>query len=455
MRADLAGDLDARELREHFGGALTYSLRSTNAGGAGDASPEERRARLLAAAADYDLIEIEHPGDAVRELLDRVPPEKRLIAWRGTAAGLEQLRSRFALVAETAARRYQLAVDATTIEQTIAPLQLLERLARSDVTAHATGPEGTWTRLLASRLGAPVVHGTVSATGLDGMLSVDRLQHDYGLPVLGNLRDLYGIVGGSVSYSLAPRVFNRGFRALGLPALCLPFSTPDFDRFFRGVVETGLPALGAPPRGLTVVTPHKEAALTVASLTTRRAGEAGAANSLVRAGSAWQAATTTAIRDALKEAGFGAAGRRAAVVGCGGAGRTVAGELKELGASVTLVNRGQARGDYASGLLGLPWVHLGSFDPGGYEILVNATPLSERSPVDVGALGDDAAIVDLVYTPSGRTALMTAARARGLVAIGGRRVLAGEAARQYQLMTGQPLPPDALEAVYEAVAGQG
>ena len=49
------------------------------------------------------------------------------------------------------------------------------------------------------------------------------------------------------------------------------------------------------------------------------------------------------------------AGRRAAVVGCGGSGRAIAWALRAGGASVTLVNRCQERGEHASRLLGLPF----------------------------------------------------------------------------------------------------
>ncbi len=51
------------------------------------------------------------------------------------------------------------------------------------------------------------------------------------------MRELYGIVGGSVSRSLAPDIQNTAFRVLGLSALYLPFSTPDFARFWGGVYK--------------------------------------------------------------------------------------------------------------------------------------------------------------------------------------------------------------------------
>jgi 3-dehydroquinate dehydratase/shikimate dehydrogenase len=212
---------------------------------------------------------------------------------------------------ETPARLYLLAPVADSIADGLPPLRLLgslartdvTALARTDVTAFATGRAGTWSWLLAPRLGARVIYGSSRESTEAGPPMVHELSADYGLPMMGPLRDLYGVVGGSVARSLAPRIYNKGFRALALPALCLPFSTAEFDVFWSERVERGLAELGVALRGVTVVTPHKETVLATATLATDRAREAGAANSLVRARHAWQGATTTQITSGLSAAG--------------------------------------------------------------------------------------------------------------------------------------------------------
>jgi 3-dehydroquinate dehydratase/shikimate dehydrogenase len=442
FRADLVGDPDPRAVRESFGGSLIYSLRSEAGGGESDAGPGERRRRLLEAGERFDLVELESENDLDPELLARIPPGRRLVSWRGGSGDLAALRDRFARMSAVPARLYLLAPEASSIEHGLAPLRLLEELGRRDVTAFAAGPAGTWSRLLSPRLGARIVFGCLHRYEDPGTPTVRQLSEDYGFPAMGRLHELYGFVGGSAGRSLAPRIYNRGFRSLGLPALCLPFRVADFDRFWRELVQTGLPALGIRARGLTVVSPNKERALEVASLATPRAREAGAANSLVRAGEAWQAGTTTRL--AASVADIRPEGRRAAVVGCGGAGRSIAAELARNGASVTLVNRGAERGAFAARLLGLPWVPLAGFSPRGYEIAVNATPLAEESPFDVADLPERAAVVDLAYVSGAETALVAAARSRGQLVVDGRRILAAETAWQFKLMTGQSMPADAL-----------
>jgi 3-dehydroquinate dehydratase/shikimate dehydrogenase len=267
------------------------------------------------------------------------------------------------------------------------------------------------------------------------------------------VRALYGIVGESVTASLAPRIYNSGFRELGLPALCLPFSVADFGLFWRQLVEAQEPPLGAPVRGLTVVRPHKEEALRIAGAATERARRAGAANSLVFAGDRWRAANTTGVVEPLAEAGVDPAGSTVAVVGCGGAGRAVVSELRRHGANVTLVNRGNPRGRYASRLLGLPWTQLDAFEPDRFAFVVNATPLADESPFEVGALAPGAVVVDLAYRAEAETALVEAARSAGHLVVDGRAVLVAETGSQFQLMTGHPLPRPALEIARNGLAG--
>ncbi len=195
-----------------------------------------------------------------------------------------------------------------------------------------------------------------------------------------------------------------------------------------------------------MVRPHKEAALSVATRASERALGAGAANLLVRNGKGWWADTTSSVVEPLRAAGLDPTHVAAAVVGCGGAGRSVAQELRDLAAAdVQLVNRSAHRGEYASRLLGLAWVPLAGFSPGGFDIVVNATPVVDEPVFSVDELSEHAVVVDLAYRPDSDTALIAAARARGHLTVDGRQVLLAEVARQFELFAEQPLPPEAVQ----------
>ncbi|MFJ5837212.1 hypothetical protein ACIQGO_10655 [Streptomyces shenzhenensis] len=453
IRADLVGDPDPSRLRRYFRGRLTYSLRSARHGGRSAAGPVERHTRLLRAADHYERVDLEAMDDVQPQLLAAIPARQRRVSWhasgpsgrtegRGRAGLLEasgRLRERFAAMSAVPAALYLLVPQPGAQYGSAAPL-LLTGLGRTDVTAFASGPAGMWTRVLAPWLGAPVVYGRVGAPGADGTPSAGRLLADYGLPALPPLSGLLGIAGHTPEGSPSPRLHNAALRELRLPALYLPFPMDTFSRFWQWSLDFG--ALGGPPlHGLTVTAPHKESALHVADAADPEALGCGAANLLWLDAGRWRAATTDAVGAlrALALGGVDPNGRRAAVIGCGGAGRAVAWALRAAGARVTLVNRGTAHGREASSRLGLPYVPLARFSPAGYDLLAHATPLVEREPFPVAAADADAVVLEMTYRDP-PTALVRATRARGLTGIDGWQVLIVEVREQFRLMTGHPMP---------------
>ena len=445
VRADLTGDLDPDGLRDRFRGELLYSLRSRAAGGAGEVSGRERRERLLAAARRWDLVDLE-AGDLVPEVLARIPAARRVVSWRGPAMDLGALRTHWERFAGIEARLVRLVTAAEDAMDALAPLRLLREISREigrcDVVAFASGPAGWWSRLLAPRLGAPFVFAAAGEEA--GEPTVARLVDDYGLPDLPPIEALYGIAGRSATAakSLSPRLHNASYRALGLPALYLPFPTRDFAAFWRELPEA-LSGLGFRLAGLTVTSPHKEEALEAVEHRSRLARRAGAANTLLWHNGSWRADTADAegVLAVLGARGVDVAGQPVAVVGCGGAGRAAAAGLQQAGGKVTLVNRGLERGLYASSLLSLPFVPLAEFSAREFSLVVHATPLQHEIPFATDELRDGAVVVELVYGAV-PTPLMTATAARGGVAIDGREVLLVEAQRQFQMMTGLPMPGD-------------
>ncbi|MDC0682706.1 type I 3-dehydroquinate dehydratase [Sorangium atrum] len=457
VRADQVGSVDPGVLRRHFNGKLVYSLRSRREGGSFDGELAARHERLIAAAERYDRVDLEAERDLVPRVLERIPAERRVISWHGTAADRWDYRGRLGVLDRAAAWLYRMVPTVTRTAEALAALEFLAELGRRDVTAFAAGPAGTWTSLLAPRLGAPVAFGAVELREPDaGEISAAQLVADYGLPSLKPVRELFGIVGSVVSRSLSPRLHNAAYRAASVPALYLPFSAERFEDLWSDRVRARLAALGMPLKGLTVISPHKEAALAAAAVASPVARRAGAANLLVQRGRSWLATTTDAegVLLPLRARRVDVARRRVAVVGCGGAGRAAAAAFDGAGAEVTLVNRGLERGRFAASLLGLPFAPLADFAVGDYAIVVNATPCAGHDgefPFDVRGLARGAIVVDLVVGAA-PTPLVRAAEALGHTVIDGREVLLVEARRQFRLMTGRHM---AAEAARKLLDGHG
>lgn len=450
MRADLSGDLDADWLRDRFGGRLLYSLRSRAAEGNSEDSLAHRHDRLRRAARSFDLVEIEGERDFSPDLLAEIPIEKRLISWYGPASDLPELERRFAQLSTVPARLYKLVTKAAKGSEEFAPLLLLNKLGRTDTIAYADGPLGFWTRLIAPHLGARVVFGLVpNGPVVPTEPTINKLIDDYGLPQLPPIERIYGIAGSPVFHSLSPRLHNAAYRSMNYPALFVPFHVESFKEFWHEVVAPGaLESLKMPLKGLTVTSPHKEAALLIAGTVSPMARRAESANILVRSNGSWKADTTDPeiVLTVQRERGVQMKQKRAAVIGCGGAGRVMAAALDGFGAGVTLVNRGAERGHHAARLLDLPYIPLQGFSAEGYDIVVNATPVGRddgEAPFELETLSEETAIIDLVYG-SAPTPLIASARALEGVAIDGREVLRVQVQRQFQLMTGELMPANLL-----------
>jgi 3-dehydroquinate dehydratase / shikimate dehydrogenase len=393
----------------------------------------------------FDLVELDADLDLCDEVLEAVPPRRRLVCWRGPAVDSAALEEVFRRLQATEARYYRIIVEGRTVRDGLAPLEFLKKANRSDVVAYADGEAGLWSRILAPLLGAPLVFGAFGGRSRRGDdPHVQRLVEDYGFPEVTSASMAYGIVGDHVSRSLSPRLHNASYRSLGIPAIFLPFPVESFEEFWAEmVVPRALESFGLALRGLTVASPHKARAAALACRRSHVVEQAGAANLLYQrwGGSVAESSDPPSVLRSLASRGRSCAGR-AAVIGCGGSGRAIAHALRKAGATVVLSNRDRARGDWAARRMGMPLVPLSEFSAEGFDLIVNATPIGrngEGPPFDVGLLGRDASVVDLVYA-DGTTPLVAAARERGATVIEGREVLMIQAMRQFAKMTGRVMP---------------
>jgi shikimate dehydrogenase len=240
--------------------------------------------------------------------------------------------------------------------------------------------------------------------------------------VIRGTTTLVGLLGWPTSHSLSPPMQNAGFDALGLDWAYVPLPTPP-DLLADAV--KGLVAMGF--AGANVTIPHKQAVIALCDVLDGVARAAGSVNTLVFSEGRVLGSSTDG--DAVARQ-VDAAGRRALVLGAGGAARAVVEALERIGAEVTVVSR---RDD------GWPP------SPDGYDLLVNATPVKEELVV-VPHAGME--VVDLAYLPDGRaTALVRAAREAGCdVVVDGLDVLLYQGIASFERWTGLAAPMAAMRA---------
>lgn len=226
---------------------------------------------------------------------------------------------------------------------------------------------------------------------------------------------LVGLLGWPTSHSLSPPMQNAGFEALGLDWAYVPLPTP--PELLADAVR-GLLAMGF--AGANVTIPHKQTVIACCDDLDDVARAAGSVNTLVFEEGRIVGSSTDGDAVATQ---IEASGRRALVLGAGGAGRAAAEALERAGAEVTIASR-RTPG----------WPPSGA----GYDVLVNATPVKDDLLVTPSA---GMQVVDLAYLPDGRdTSLVAAARAAGCVVVDGLDVLLHQGAASFERWTGRDAP---------------
>jgi shikimate dehydrogenase len=244
---------------------------------------------------------------------------------------------------------------------------------------------------------------------------------------------LHLIVGDPVGQTKSPSGLTGEFIARGANAICVPVqvAAADFDVFMEAAKR------GKNIDGIVITVPHKFAALRHCDEASDRARFLGAANVLHRiATGCWHGDMTdgAATVAALRRAGCEPGGRRALVIGAGGAGSAIALALIEAGVSTlavadidakrceSLVKRLAAKAPAVA--------QAGTADPAGFGLVVNATPAGMRPtdplPVDGARLEPSAYVADLITRPA-VTPLLEAARRRGCKVVTGEDMFAAQA----------------------------
>ena len=243
---------------------------------------------------------------------------------------------------------------------------------------------------------------------------------------------LYAIIGDPVSQVKSPAALTQRFREGGTNAALVPLHVPAAH---LAEVFASLRLLGNLD-GMVITVPHKVRMAELVDSVSERARLVGAINLARReADGRWHGdmADGVGFCRGLAANGFDPAGRKAFVLGTGGAGSAVTVELARLGAAVRIhdVAPGRAQG-LADRLreAGFDAAAVEGADPAGADLVVNATPLGMRAgdalPIDPALLSPDMFVADVVIRPP-LTPFLEQARARGC------RVQAGEAVMLHQL----------------------
>jgi shikimate dehydrogenase len=263
---------------------------------------------------------------------------------------------------------------------------------------------------------------------------------------------LAAVIGSPVAHSLSPAIHRAAFDAAGVDWTYAALDVADGE---AGAALDAMRTLGI--GGLSVTMPHKSA---VAHLVDRLDPAARALDSVNTV--SWQgddlvgwSTDGAGFVASLVEAGVDVGGKRVAVIGAGGAARSVIDALARAGVpDITVLNRSAERAERAAALAPVASPGIPS-DVTRADIVINATSLGMGDdaslPCEPEYFRDGQVIADLVYHPL-ETPWLRLAAERGLHTVDGLGMLVHQAALQQRIWLGDDAVVDtsAMRAAAEA-----
>lgn len=268
---------------------------------------------------------------------------------------------------------------------------------------------------------------------------------------------LFGLFGYPLSHTLSPAMHEAAFLKLGIDAhyLVLELVPPAFRKLMAR-------SSGLLLSGFNVTVPYKETVLKYLAAVSPEARAIGAVNTVYRRGGRWVGTNTDMegfLLALVNDAKFRPVGKKAVVLGAGGAARAVVYGLSREGVKEILIadcvpgkarkivrdmQRTFRRVLYRAVEAGIPAIKDAIKEA---DIITNATPLGlkEKDPrvipedwVPEGVSGKKL-FMDLIYNPE-ETLFLKAARRKGHRTLNGLGMLLYQGVRAFEYWTGRKAP---------------
>lgn len=245
-----------------------------------------------------------------------------------------------------------------------------------------------------------------------------------------------GLLGRKLGHSYSPQIHST----LGSYDYCLFEKEPEeLEAFLRSGSFTGI----------NVTIPYKKEVIPFLDDLSPVARRLGAVNTIVRRSDGTLFGHNTdyfGFRSLVLRTGAQVSGKKALVLGSGGASNTAVSVLQELGARVVVISR-SGENNYSN--LNL---HADA------SILVNATPVGMYpatgvSPVRLEDFPELECVLDVIYNPA-RTKLLLDAQRLGIPCVNGLWMLVAQAKEAAEYFTGNSIPDNVMEPIYRTLSHQ-
>ena len=262
--------------------------------------------------------------------------------------------------------------------------------------------------------------------------------------------EFLGVLGEKLPHTYSPIINKRIMELINVEGAYKKFELPrgNMQKFIDGVKALDI-------RGFNVTIPYKEEVMPFLDYISDEAKNIGAVNTVVNKDGKLCGYNTDyfGFHSTLKIANIDVKGKRAVILGSGGASKAIREVLLDDGAKeVYIVSRYP---QYSSDNSKDKRVKLINYDElakvNGY-LLVNSTPVGMYPKVGVSAVGDEIiekfqAVVDIVYNPT-ETEILRRARSLGKISIGGLYMLVGQAVKAEEIFHQIEIDKEIINIIY-------
>jgi len=249
--------------------------------------------------------------------------------------------------------------------------------------------------------------------------------------------ETYGLLGRKLGHSFSPQIHKE-------------LGGYDYVLFEREPEEVAQFLKSGEFTGINVTIPYKQTVMPYCDELSPAAQAIGSVNTIVRRpdGSLYGHNTDyDGFRYMLRSMGVDPKGKKALVLGNGGAAKTVRAVLRELGAGETVTISRSGEDNYTN---------LERHKDAA--LIVNATPVgmypeTEAAAVDLAMFPNCQAVADLIYNPA-RTQLLLQAESLGMKTVNGLGMLVEQARCASELFTGSVIDESATAMITAKIAAE-
>ena len=267
-------------------------------------------------------------------------------------------------------------------------------------------------------------------------------------PNIGAHTNILCVIGHPIEHSMSPVMHNAALNDLSLDYVYLAFDvTPtDLEKALLGFKKSNI-------KGINVTIPHKETIIHYLDELDPLSKQIGAVNTVKNEGGMLLGRNTDALgaKHALLDAGFKIEGKKALILGAGGAARAISFALTEKIDEIFICNRTEERAiKLAKELQDKTKIKAKGKDmsektlktlASSVDILINTTPIGmypkiDISPISKDLLNENLYVFDVIYNPL-QTRLLKDAKEIGSKTLNGLDMFINQGALAFEWWTGK------------------